>query len=293
VEEFFMGCLSQTIAGVSFKNPIIVASGPLTRKASLIRIAEENGAAGVSTKLCLSKQPFHGQSRWYFDWETKSMGACGERRLDLEEGEALIRQARKETSLVILANMSGSSDDIKTWGETARRLEQAGAHFIELNMVCPNLGMSKQLQDTKSQSIPFGAMVGGDPVLAAAVTQCVKAAVTIPVSCKLTTVNSRIVEVARACEEAGADVLTISSGALGSPGLDIYAGGKSKVAGIGDNFACGGAGGPWAHAISNRAVADVRRATRLPIIGVGGIWKWEHIVESIMYGSSLVKYVSQ
>jgi len=283
-----MDRLAQTIAGVEFKNPIIVSSGPLTRKLNLIKRAEDNGAAAVSTKHSLMEQPFRGKSRWYHEHEV-GIVTCSEPRLDLEQGEDLIRRVREETDLIVLANMSGPPARIEGWGETAKRLEAAGAHFIEVNMNCPNLGISKQMDSEQEVQIPLGGMIGQDPVLASSITRHVKQSVNIPVISKLISEGGRIVEVSKACETAGADVLNIHAGGPGAPGLDIYNGGRPKVAGLLERASFGGTTGPWSRLVSNRFVADVRRATATPLIGGGGIFQWEHIVESIMYGASVIQ----
>jgi dihydroorotate dehydrogenase subfamily 1 len=286
-----MNTLSQIIAGVKFKNPIIVSSGPLTRKANLLKLADDHGAAAVSIKHIMTDQPFEGKSRWYFQPETKTLGVVSEPRLDLEDGENLIKWARKETGLVILANMSGPQGAIERWGETAEKLEKAGAHFLELNMTCPNLDAPSQIESASKdvKRVALGAMIGRDPVLAAAVTRCVKDAVKIPVICKLTSVGGAMVEVAKACGKAGADAVSMAAGIPGAPHLDIYDGGKPKVAGIEGKISFGGLGGPWTRLISNRLIADLRKEVQIPVMGAGGIWTWQDIVESIMYGSLLIQ----
>ena len=88
-------------------------------------------------------------------------------------------------------------------------------------------------------------------------------------------------QVAAACEEAGLDIFNIHAGFRGAPGLDIYNDGKFLYPGSpAGNF--GGCSGPWSRLISNRFIADIATASSLPIIGSGGISKWEHIVESII-----------
>ena len=105
---------------------------------------------------------------------------------------------------------------------------------------------------------------------------------------KLITEGGNILKVSSACAGAGVDILNIHAGFRAAPGLDIYNGGNFLYPGSSaGNF--GGVTGPWSRLISNRTVADVAKAVPTPIIGGGGIFKWEHIVESIMYGSSAVQ----
>ena len=78
-------------AGYRFKNPFVVASSPLTVKPELLKRAEEFGAAAVSTKLTFLKQPFYGSLRMYHSLKEGSI-VCHDRRLDIDEGVALIEK---------------------------------------------------------------------------------------------------------------------------------------------------------------------------------------------------------
>lgn len=276
-----MADLSVNVGGLKLKNPVILASSPLTAKLDRLKRAEEHGAAGVSLKHALLKQQFIAKARWYVE---KNVGiiVTGDPRLNVEQAQELILKAKEQTGLKILVNMSALPTDIETWGDLAKKFEEAGADAIELNLNCPNL-------HTASTTGPaLGANLGSDPESCAAVTKAVKSRVKIPVIAKLNTEGGKILQVASACEEAGIDILNVHAGFRAAPSLDIYNGGNFLYPGsTAGNF--GGHSGPWSRLISYRFVADVARACKSPIIGGGGISKWEHIVESIMYGSSAVQ----
>ncbi|HOA16277.1 MAG TPA: hypothetical protein PKJ05_08080, partial [Bacillota bacterium] len=91
-------------AGLELKNPFVVASGPVTSSLRKVKRCEEEGAAGVSLKLTLQKQPWKGQLRMYSVPGEASI-VCHDKRLDEDEGIDLIRQSRENTDLVIFANM--------------------------------------------------------------------------------------------------------------------------------------------------------------------------------------------
>ncbi|HAL62254.1 MAG TPA: hypothetical protein DCP08_07620, partial [Chloroflexi bacterium] len=118
-----------TFAGVKFKNPLVVASSPLTAKPELLKMAEEAGAAGVSTKLTFIKQPFYGELRMYNDPRVGSI-VCHDRRLDLEEGARLVEEAKESTSLVIFSNITYEGEDLGGWARLAKAMEEAGADLI-------------------------------------------------------------------------------------------------------------------------------------------------------------------
>lgn len=277
--------LSQSLAGVHFANPLIVASGPLTANLDRLKRAEDAGAAAVSIKHIMYHQPFQVKPRWYVDRKL-GMIVSGDPRLTIEQGQELISKAKEQTKLVILANMSGLANDLATWATTAKSLVQAGADIIEINFNCPNLAPS-QAQSGGKPAL-FGANVGSDPELCASIVRAIKEAVPVPVVPKLTSEGGRLVEVGLACVAAGADFLNVHAGFRAAPGLDIYNGGRLLYPGL-ENGNLAGFSGPWSRLISYRFVAEVAMRTSVPIMGGGGLMEWRHIVESIMYGSSLVQ----
>jgi dihydroorotate dehydrogenase subfamily 1 len=277
-----MADLSVNIGSLKLKNPVIIASGPLTARIDRIKKAEEYGAAAVCLKHSLRKQQFIAKPRWYVE---KDLGiiVSGDPRLTVEDAQELTKKAKAETQLKVIVNMSGLPTDLGTWGQLAKAFEEAGADGIELNLNCPNLHTANASGPT------LGANLGQDPDSCAAVIQSVKSAVKIPVIAKLPTEGGRTVKVAEASCTAGVDALMIHAGFRAAPGLDIYHGGQFLYPGSeAGNF--GGSSGPWSRLISNRFIADVAKACPdTSIIGGGGIGKWEHIVESIMYGAGSIQ----
>ena len=272
-----MANLSITTGGLRLKNPIVLASSPLTAKLERLKRADENGAAAVSLKHSLLKQQFHARPRWYAE---KGLGVIvsGDPRLEVEEAQELIRKAKEQTGLQIIVNMSALPTDLDSWGKLARRFEEAGADAVELNMNCPNL------HTAQAQGPTLGANLGQDPESCAKVVANVKQHVRIPVIAKLPTEGGRLPQVAAACSAAGVDILNIHAGFRAAPGLDIYNGGVMRYPGS-TAGPLGGFSGPWSRLISNRFIADIARQQGAPVMGGGGISTWEHVVESIMYGA--------
>ena len=276
-----MADLSVNIGGLCLKNPIIVASGPLTSKFHRIKKAADCGVAAVSLKHSMLKHPFHAKPRWYHE---KGMGliVSGDPRLDVGEAVDLICKTKAETDLRIMVNMSASPVDVNTWGELAAQFEKAGADAIEINMNCPNLNSAE------AKGAALGASLGQDPDSVAAVVSNVKSSVKIPVIAKLPSEGGRMHQVAVRAEEAGADILNIHAAFRSAPGLDIYNNGAMMYPGT-DKGPFGGYTGPWSRLTSNRFIADIARICKTPVMGGGGITQWEHIVESIMYGAWCVQ----
>ena len=137
-------------AGVRFKNPFVVASSPLTAKVRVLQEADRAGAAAASVKLTFIKQPFYGKLRMYNEPRVGSI-VCHDRRLDMDEAERLIAEAKRVTSLVLFSNITHDAEDLEGWATLAKAMENAGADLIEANLICPNITLTaKQLGDQSS-----------------------------------------------------------------------------------------------------------------------------------------------
>jgi dihydroorotate dehydrogenase subfamily 1 len=271
-------------AGLKLKNPFIVASSPLTAKVHLIKKAEEYGAAGVSTKLAFIRQPFYGKLRMYNEPKEGSI-VCHDRRLDLEEAQVLISEARKTTQdLILFANITHTAKDLEGWAYLAKAMEEAGAHAIEANMICPNVGLTAKRLGQRAHS--SGGSVGQSLEAAAAVTRALKETVSIPVVAKLTPNVTDIAEIARVCEGAGADGICMAGGHLSLPPMDIYH--PENVYPLLEGSSMGSLGGPASRLLGFAMVASTARRVSIPLIGGGGLENWEHAVQYMMWGATLV-----
>ncbi|MBN1584518.1 MAG: hypothetical protein JXA89_27680 [Anaerolineae bacterium] len=90
---------------------------------------------------------------------------CHDRRLDIDEGVALIEAGRQITrDLIIFANMTHAGGDLEGWAKLGRALENAGAHILEPNLICPNLGLTAQ---ALGEGTPSGGAIPGQSPKAA------------------------------------------------------------------------------------------------------------------------------
>lgn len=167
-------------AGLELRNPIIVASGPVTAKLWQLQEAEQHGAAAVSIKHVMNKQSFRGNMRCYSD-PGEVMIFPIDRRLDVVEGLKLIEEAKKHTALAIMVNFSNELTDIEEYGRMAKTFENAGADALEINMCCPNFSLGNRDLGIDPDQIDAGAITGQNPKLAGAITKIVKSNVKIPV----------------------------------------------------------------------------------------------------------------
>jgi len=273
-------------AGVALKNPILIASGPLTSSLDLLKKAEDYGAAGASLKLTFERVPFPGKLRSH-SLPGKGLLFGIDRRLNRDEGLDLMRKAKEQTSLVLMANLTSPSSDLEKWVSLARDFEQAGADMIEANLTCPHIGLpADSLGEKVREELRSGGMI---PELCLLITRGLKEALRIPVVPKPYSNHPRFLESAKAIEQGGADAISISStipNCLPSP--DLYGGGRPRIPLL-DQVSIGiVSGNPFSKHVGFGKTAMINKNTRLQVISSGGISTWEDIVETIMWGSSAV-----
>ena len=284
-----MAKLNQTINSLTYRTPFVVASSPLTDHVDHIKRAEECGAGAASLKLTMYSQPNKGIRQMYAERGFRFFNPS-DKRNDLDKGLALMRRCKEATSEIVLwANIAGAGGDLDTWASIAQQMQQAGADGLELNFICPNMNFGKQ----QAPGQVAGAQVGKDAELVGAIVQRVKQTVAIPVMVKLTSEVEDYLKVARKAGAGGADGLVINASPLVAPPIDIYRGGKTKMATFHDRCSFGGCGGPVIRPLSYRLIAQVAQDMDIMIAGGGGLETWEHCVESLMFGSNLVTMCSK
>ncbi|MDO4867019.1 MAG: dihydroorotate dehydrogenase [Clostridia bacterium] len=168
----------------------------------------------------------------------------------------------------VMANVSGFS--IGEYAETCARLdacEQVG--WLEVNISCPNVHHG-------------GMSFGTDPAQAAAVTKAVKSVTTKPVIMKLSPNVTDIAAIARACEEAGADGISLINTLMGMR-ID-----PRRRAPIIANTT-GGLSGPAIFPVALRMVWQVYEAVSIPIVGMGGVSSAEDVIEMMLAGATAVE----
>ena len=168
----------------------------------------------------------------------------------------------------VIANVSGFSVD--EYAECARKLDaEAQVGLIEVNISCPNVHGG-------------GMTFGTDPKAAAEVTRAVKAVCKKPVYIKLTPNVTDIAAIARACEEAGADGISLINTLLGMR-IDL----RRRRPVIANTM--GGFSGSAVFPVALRMVWQVYEAVRIPIIGIGGVSSAEDVIEMMLAGATAVQ----
>ena len=283
-----------TVAGLTFKNPLLVGSGPTTATVEQLLRAEACGWGGVSIKLTFEPAPYINlPPRYAYEGKDGRLYFTAEKRLDYQQGLDLVRNAREEvgSDFVIMANMSYTGEKgYEGWGDMARGFEDAGADAIEINAGCPNMSFNveRSTGEVKAGAIRSGASVGQDCTATATITGIVKKAVSIPVFVKVCPEGNMAPEVAKAAFEAGADAFGSNANRLAVGTVDIYNPGQTTIhLQKQPTLACHS--GPWCKPLALRDVHEIRHMVGPgPVLqAFGGIATWRDVVEFSMAGADL------
>jgi dihydroorotate dehydrogenase subfamily 1 len=278
--------LSIEIAGLRLRNPLVASSGSIGHTLLRIKKAEEAHCGAIMTKAIIL-EPGDNTKR------------PSRRRLFLDEGIDLIKAAKRETKIPIIANVFGAGRNTDGWVSLALKCEKAGADALELNFSCPNVGiLQKRVEDIKTgESGALGALLGQSPQLAREAAKAVCDMVKIPVFCKMTPEAPDIAAVAKACVEAGASGITAINAFSRFGGVDIYNGGRTKTLDLNrdqNTFVCNADDPLLGSAFKYRAMRDVvviaKALPGVPVLGGGGLYHFEDAVEMIMCGAAAATF---
>lgn len=260
--------MSVRVGTLELRNPVITASGTFGYGLEYDDYFDISMLGGVCTKG-LSLQPRAGNPPPRIR-ETASgmLNAIGLANVGVETFCKEHLPELRKRSVTVVANIFATS--IEDFTALATRLdEEDGLAAIELNISCPNVDKG---------GIEFGV----DPQMAAAVTAAVKAVTRLPVWVKLSPEALRIADVAVACERAGADALSAINTIRGLS-IDVETW-KPHL-----SNRTGGLSGPAIRPIAVRMVWEVAHATKIPVIGIGGVTCAADALEFMLAGASAVQ----
>lgn len=261
--------LSTDLCGIRLDNPVIPASGTCGFGLELAEWYDINILGAISLKGTTRDARFGNALPRIAECPDGLINSVGLEnpgidKLLSEKIPALRAIYRKP----IIANISGFC--VEDFAYCAEKAETCpDIDILEVNVSCPNVHGG-------------GMALGTDPEVAAAVTRAVKAVSSKPVFVKLTPNVTDIVAIARACEEAGADGLTVINTLL-SMRIDIRT--RKPVVAAGT----GGFSGPAVFPIAVRAVYQVAHACKIPVMGCGGVSTAEEVIEMMMAGAAAVQ----
>lgn len=259
--------LAVNIGGITMKNPLTTASGTFGFGSEYAPYIDLNLLGALVVKG-LTLQPRAGNPTPRLVETTAGiLNSIGLQNPGVEGFIEDLLPALADYDLPVIVNIAG--DTVQDYGKLAARLDRArGVAGLEVNISCPNVKKG-------------GMQFGSDPDMAADVTRAVKSCTDKPVIVKLSPNVTSIVAVAEKVARAGADALSMINTLLGMA-VDI----KTRRPVLGNVM--GGLSGPAVKPVAVRAVWQVYREVKLPIIGMGGIFTAEDAIEFILAGATAV-----
>ncbi|MDO4484615.1 MAG: dihydroorotate dehydrogenase [Clostridia bacterium] len=261
--------LSVTLSGVQLDNPVIPASGTYGFGQEFTPYYDINILGSLSFKGTTREARYGNPTPRIAECKAGMLNSVGLQNPGVDHVVAHeLPELRKIFHKPIVANISGFS--VADYVEAVEKLtNEEQVAILEINISCPNVHNG-------------GMAFGTSPEAAAEVTRAVKQVATKPVYMKLSPNVTDIVSIARACEDAGADGLSMINTLLGMR-IDIRRR-KPVLANV-----AGGYSGPGIFPVAVRMVYQVTGAVQIPVIGMGGITTAEDVIEMMMAGAKAVQ----
>lgn len=264
-----MGKLSVNLCGIPLENPVIPASGTFGFGYEYAELYDINCLGTFSFKGTTREARFGNPTPRIAECTAGLINAVGLQNPGVEQVIARELPKLKECfHKPVMANVSGFS--VEDYAYTCRMLDQQEqVGWLEVNVSCPNVHGG-------------GMSFGTDPKAAAEVTAAVKQVTTKPVIVKLSPNVTDIVSIAKACEDAGADGISLINTMLGMR-IDL----RSRKPIIANTM--GGFSGPAIFPVAVRMVYQVAKAVKVPVIGMGGVSSAEDVLEMMLAGATAVE----
>ena len=257
------------LCGIELDNPIIPASGTFGFGYEFAELYDINCLGSFSFKGTTRDARFGNPTPRIAECTAGMINAVG---LQNPGVDAVIAKELPKLAKCfhkpVMANVSGFS--VEDYAYTCERLDgEAQVGWLEVNVSCPNVHGG-------------GMSFGTSPEAAAEVTRAVKAVTTKPVIIKLSPNVTDIVSIAKACEAAGADGISLINTLLGMR-IDL----RTKKPVIANKM--GGFSGPAILPVAIRMVYQVSHAVNIPVVGMGGVSTAEDVIEMMLAGATAVE----
>lgn len=275
--------LSITFLGVKFPNPFCLSSSPVGNDYDMCKKAYDVGWGGIVFKTIGPKSYVINEVSPRFDMLQKenepfvgfkNMEQIAEHSLE-ENLRDLARLKKEYPNKVLIASIMGNDEE--SWEDLARKVTEAGADMIEMNLSCPQM-----------TSHAMGSDVGTNPELCKKYCQAVKRGSKLPMMAKMTPNITDMVPVAKACLEGGADGIAAINTIKSICNIDLdkkigmpIVNGKSSISGY---------SGKAVKPVALRFIQQMRDGIpNLEVSGIGGIETWEDAAEFILVGAKTLQ----
>ena len=258
-----------SLCGITLDNPVIPASGTFGYGYEFAELYDINRLGTFSFKGTTREPRFGNPTPRIAECTSGMINAVG---LQNPGVEAVISRELPRLAQYfhkpVMANVSGFS--VEDYAYTCQQLDaQPQVGWLEVNVSCPNVHGG-------------GMSFGTQPEAAAEVTRAVKAVTKKPVIIKLSPNVTDIVSIAKACEDAGADGISLINTMLGMR-IDL----KRRKPVIANTM--GGFSGPAIFPVAVRMVYQVSQAVSIPVVGIGGVQSAEDVLEMMLAGATAVE----
>ena len=264
-----MGKMKVTLCGIELDNPVIPASGTFGYGYEFAELYDINLLGTFSFKGTTRDPRFGNPTPRIAECYAGMINAVGLQNPGVEKVIAEeLPKMRKCFHKKVMANVSGFS--VEDYAYTCEKLdscEEVG--WLEVNVSCPNVHGG-------------GMSFGTSPEAAAEVVRAVKKVTTKPVIVKLSPNVTDIVAIAKACEDTGADGISLINTMLGMR-IDL----RTKRPVIANKM--GGFSGPAIFPVAVRMVYQVSHAVKIPVVGMGGVSTAEDVIEMMLAGATAVE----
>lgn len=264
-----MGSLKVNLCGIELDNPVIPASGTFGYGYEFGELYDINVLGTFSFKGTTKDARFGNPTPRIAECYMGMINAVGLQNPGVDKviSEELPKM-RKYFNKKVMANVSGFS--VEDYAYTCEKLDKIDdIGWLEVNVSCPNVHGG-------------GMSFGTSPEAAAEVTRAVKNVTSKPVIIKLSPNVTDIVSIAKACEAAGADGISLINTLLGMR-IDL----RRRAPVIANKM--GGFSGPAIFPVAVRMVYQVSHALDIPVVGMGGVSSAEDVVEMMMAGATAVE----
>ena len=258
---------SVKIAGVTFKNPVITASGTFGFGKEYSEFYSLSAVGGICTKGLTIEERQGNPSPRVAETPSGMLNSVGLQNPGVDYYLEHYDKWLSEQGTVVIANIAGHK--LEDYSAMARKISQSRADMVELNISCPNV---------RSGGMAFGV----EPASVRRVTEAVKRACDKPVITKLTPNVSNIADNARAAEDGGADAISLINTLTGMA-VDY----RTRRPILANNT--GGLSGPCVKPVALKMVWDCYNAVKIPIIGLGGIQSYTDVLEFMICGATAVQ----
>jgi dihydroorotate dehydrogenase (NAD+) catalytic subunit len=258
--------ISTSIGSLYLNNPTILASGILDEDAESMKRIFDNGAACIVTKS-IGLKPRKGYNNPTFvELDHGILNAMGLPNPGIEEFQNEINKL-KENNIPIIGSIFGSNE--KEFNTLGLKMESFGVDALELNLSCPH-------------ATGYGIEIGSDIKLVEKIIVNLKNSVNIPIFVKISSNVSNISELSKAIEKSKADAI-VAINSVKAMKIDINF--KRPVL----SNKIGGYSGRVIKPIGVRCVFEIFEKVNIPIIGVGGVYNGEDVIEYLMAGASAIQ----